>query len=225
VSTTASSLERVARAGKLSPRPDPSALIVGNPPEVDPLHFPRLENAHTEMMQVARHFGNPTMLEGPDASPESYRQASRRTFDFIHFVAHGVSGGAQPLESAIVLGPGKGNGGSYKLYARDIIKQPLRARLVTISSCHGAGTSAFTGEGLVGLAWAFLRAGSRQVIAALWEVVDNATPELMDNLYDGVSRGHDAATALRDAKLKMLHSNERTRLPRYWAPFVLYEGS
>jgi CHAT domain-containing protein len=222
--TTASSLRLLAHAETLRPLPGGSMLLVGNPGQVDP-HFPQLESAESEMKNVARHFRKPRLLDRADANPRNYRNAAPGRFDFVHFVAHGVAGGALPLESAIILDRSKDADGSYKLYARDIVGQPLQARLVTISSCHGAGTRAFTGEGLVGLAWAFLRAGSRQVIAALWEVIDTATPELMDELYDGISRGHDAATALRDAKLKMLHSGKRTRLPRYWAPFVLYEGS
>ena len=51
-------------------------------------------------------------------------------------------------------------GDSYKLYARDIVKHHLTARLVTISACEGAGKRAYSGEGLVGLSWAFLRAGA-----------------------------------------------------------------
>jgi CHAT domain-containing protein len=128
----------------------------------------------------------------------------------------------RPLDSAVILAR---DGDSYKLYARDIIKQKLQARLVTISSCHGAGTRAYTGEGLVGLAWAFLHAGAHQVIAALWEVNDNATPQLMDDLYAGIRAGQDPATALRNAKLKLIRGGSAFRQPRYWAPFVLYSAS
>jgi len=45
----------------------------------------------------------------------------------------------------------------------------------------------YAGEGLVGLAWAFLRAGSHNVIGALWDVSDASTPELMGHLYDGIA--------------------------------------
>jgi CHAT domain-containing protein len=110
----------------------------------------------------------------------------------------------------------------YKLFARDIVGQHLTARLVTISSCHGAGTRAYSGEGLVGLAWAFLRAGAEQVIAALWEVDDAATTKLMDHMYAQIRRGSDPAVALRDAKRALIHSETSQQKPRYWAPFVIY---
>src|SRR5687767_15402840 len=51
---------------------------------------------------------------------------------------------------------------AYRLAARDIAQHPLSARLVTISSCDGAGTATYAGEGLVGLAWAFLHAGAQR---------------------------------------------------------------
>jgi CHAT domain-containing protein len=36
----------------------------------------------------------------------------------------------------------------------------LHAELVTVSACRSAGERAYAGEGLVGFAWAFLRAGA-----------------------------------------------------------------
>jgi CHAT domain-containing protein len=63
------------------------------------------------------------------------------------------------------------------------------------------------------------------VIGALWEVSDASTPKLMDQLYDEVKKGKSPETALRTAKLSLLHSNSAFRKPFYWAPFQLYTGS
>jgi len=51
----------------------------------------------------------------------------------------------------------------FKLYARDIMRDPLHARLVTISSATDR-VFAPRRRGLVGLSWAFLRAGAHNVI-------------------------------------------------------------
>ena len=96
---------------------------------------------------------------------------------------------------------------------------------MTISSCYGEGSRAYTGEGLVGLSWAFLRAGARHVIGALWEVSDTSTPQLMDHLYSELEKGTPPAQALRRAKLEMLHSGSVFRKPFYWGPFQLYSGA
>jgi len=199
-----------------------SMLLVGDPPSAGK-EFPRLIKATEEIDRIQKHFAPAcTILTGSLATPDAYKSAKPGLRAYIHFVAHGVATRQRPLDSAVVLAS---DGKSYKLYARDIIKQKLRARLVTISSCHGAGTRAYTGEGLVGLAWAFLHAGAHQVIAALWEVNDNATPQLMDDLYANIRAGQDPATALRNAKLHLVNSKSVFRQPRYWAPFVLYSGS
>jgi CHAT domain-containing protein/tetratricopeptide (TPR) repeat protein len=216
---TTASLTLLNRARAESPN---SMLLIGNPPSAAP-EFPPLTKAPEEVLLVQRRFASAcTTLTGTGATPRNYRTANAGSFGYIHFVAHGTASRLRPLESAVVLA---NDGDSYKLYARDIVKQKLHARLVTISSCHGAGTRAYTGEGLVGLAWAFLHAGAHQVIAALWEVNDNATPKLMDDLYAGIHAGQDPATALRNAKLKLIRGGSVFRQPRYWAPFVLYSGS
>jgi CHAT domain-containing protein len=127
------------------------------------------------------------------------------------------------LESAVVLSKA-GDDSPPKLYARDIVAHPLHAQLVTVSACYGSGTRYYTGEGLVGLSWAFLRAGAHYVIGALWEVSDASTPALMDQLYGGLRKGQSPDVALHAAKLHMLHSDGVFRKPYYWAPFQLYVG-
>ena len=101
----------------------------------------------------------------------------------------------------------------------------MNAYLVSISACNGAGEREFAGEGLVGLSWAFLRAGAHNVVAGLWEVSTASAPQIMDDLYKGIASGQDPATALRNAKLAFVHSNGPYRRPFYWAPFQLYSGS
>lgn len=221
VITSASSLQLLARASSKHTNA-PAMLLVGNALPADPA-YPPLANAAQEMQTVAQQFAKRVVLEGAKATPAAYRAATPGAYDYLHFVAHGVATRTHPLDSAVILG--RDGTRAYKLFARDIIKEPLHARLVTISSCHGAGSRTYAGEGLVGLAWAFLRAGAEQVIAALWEVNDNATPRLMDRMYKSIRAGRDPALALRDAKLELIRSNTVYKNARYWAPFVLYSGS
>jgi CHAT domain-containing protein len=220
VVSSAGSLQLLAR-DEAKKSTGAAMLLVGDPPVADAA-FPKLTYAAEEIRTVAGHFDRPVVLSGAKATPAAYRAAARERFAFVHFVAHGVSSLSRPLDSAVILGRDASK--QYKLYARDIVMHPLDARLVTISSCYGAGERTFAGEGLVGLAWAFLRAGANQVIAALWEVNDSATPKLMDRMYAGVRAGRDPAVALRDAKLTLVKGKGVYQMPRYWAPFVLYSG-
>lgn len=187
--------------------------------------YRELPNAAGEMNNIAAHFPQSAklVLQRSQATADAYLAAQPERFSYIHFVAHGTASELSPLDSAIVLSKSPTND-SFKLYARDIIQHPLSTDLVTISSCYGEGARAYTGEGLVGLSWAFLRAGAHNVIGALWEVSDNSTPQLMDHLYADLQKGASPAQALRQAKLQMLHSNSVFRKPFYWAPFQLYTG-
>jgi CHAT domain-containing protein len=221
--TNANSLALLARSkSALAPR-NATLLLVGNPAPADSA-FPSLPQAATEIADVEQYFpeSRRDVLTGASATAAAYFESKPGRFQFLHFVTHGTASRLQPLESAIILSP---SGDSYKLYARNIITRPLHAYLVTISACNGAGNRAYAGEGLVGLSWAFLRAGAHHVISALWEVSDVSTPQLMNSLYQGLNRGEDPATALRNAKLGLLHSHGLYGKPYYWGPFQLYSGS
>lgn len=224
--TTASSLTLLASSAARPAASRKSLLVVGNTEARNP-DFPALPQAPMEMTKIESYFSGEQrkVLEGKQATPSAYLASNPERFSYLHFVTHGTASHTRPLESAVILSQ---EGDSYKLYARDIVTHHLNANLVTISACNGSGNRAYSGEGLVGLSWAFLRAGAHNVIAALWEVSDASTPQLMDALYGELSRGNDPATALRHAKLKLLHSadpNSVFRKPFYWAPFQLYAGS
>ena len=188
--------------------------------------YPQLPGAAEQMASVARHFAasQKQIFQHNLATPAAYLGSHPEQFSHIHFVAHGTASRLSPLDSAIVLSPGANDPDSFKLYARDIIGHQLRADLVTISACYGAGERSYSGEGLVGLAWAFLRAGAHNVIAGLWEVTDASTAQLMDRFYDELDKGLTPDAALRAAKLSLLHASA-FRNPFYWAPFQLYTGS
>ena len=188
--------------------------------------YPELPRAGQQMANVAKHFPAPQeqVYQRDRATPAAYLAGNPETFSHIHFVAHGTASRLSPLDSAIVLSKGAVETDSFKLYARDIVQHHLRADLVTISACYGAGERAYSGEGLVGLAWAFLRAGAHNVIAGLWEVTDESTEQLMDRFYDELDKGASPDTALRAAKLSLLHGSQ-FHDPFYWAPFQLYTGA
>ncbi len=223
VLSDASSLALLAGSRHATAPRQRNLLLVGDPTSASP-EYPRLPQAATEIDRVEQHFPAKArlVLEGAQATPQAYLASDTGRFSYVHFVAHGTASRTTPLESAVILSP---QGDSYKLYARDIVTKPLHADLVTISTCYGAGSRAYTGEGLVGLSWAFLRAGAHNTIAALWEVNDASTAQLMDQLYAGIDKGKDPAVALRAAKLAMAHSDGIYRRPFYWAPFQLYQGS
>ena len=206
-------------------RPDdsPTLLLVGNPTPRAP-EFPALSYASAEMRAIARHFppDRVTTFESEQASPANYLVAGPSRYAMIHFTAHATANTASPLDSAVILA---GPEAAYKLYARDIVSNasmPLEADLVTVSACRSAGERTYSGEGLIGFAWAFLRAGARRVVAGLWDVDDRSTAELMDRFYGGIAEGERPAHALRRAKLALIAQGGNAAKPYYWGAFQMF---
>jgi CHAT domain-containing protein len=106
----------------------------------------------------------------------------------------------------------------------------LDSDLVTLSACQtGLGRIA-VGEGVVGLVRAFLFAGSRKVLASLWDVGDTATAVFMMELYRRYRQSRDLVAALSSVKRDFLRGqpfetpsgSQRFEAPFYWAAFVLH---
>ena len=142
-------------------------------------------------------------------------------YSYIHFAAHATASRNAPMESAIILSRGSGQG---RLSMQDVLKTPVNANLVTISACRSAGARTYAGEGLVGLAWAFMQSGAREVVAGLWKVNDYASPKLMEQMYAGIAAGKTPAAALRDAKLGLIREGKFAD-PYYWGALQLFLGA
>ncbi len=200
-----------------------SILLIGDPePAVE--EYPRLPYAAQEMSLIEQKFDSRSavVLQGSRANPAAYREAGPAQFSWIHFAAHATANRESPLDSALILAR---HDGGYALSARDVMNVPLNADLVTLSACRSAGARTYSGEGLVGLSWAFLRAGAKSVVAGLWDVTDLSTASLMSDFYAQLANHVPAAEALRQAKLRLVRSKGAYRKPFYWGPFQLYAGA
>jgi CHAT domain-containing protein/Tfp pilus assembly protein PilF len=201
----------------------PSILLVGDVAAAA-VEYPRLPFAEREVNAIEQRFPKErsSILRGAGATPQAYRSARPEQFSWIHFAAHASANRESPLDSALILA--RGDSG-YALSAREAMAIPLRADLVTLSACRSAGARTYSGEGSVGLSWAFLRAGARSVIAGLWDVTDLSTSNLMSDFYGRLLAGATPNDALRQAKLELIKSKSAYRKPFYWGPFELYLGA
>ncbi len=210
----------ILAGGPPTSRLDGRVLVIGDAASADP-RYPPLRFASEEIhgIQARWRGARCRAITGGEATPAAWQAAEPGAWSLIHFAAHAEANARSPLDSAIILSPVDGR---YKLYARDIASQRLRADLVTISACSSAGVKSYAGEGLVGLAWVFLRAGANSVIAGLWDVNDRSTAVLMDQLYGAVADGRPPPDALRQAKLALLRDSGVYSRPYHWAPFQVY---
>jgi CHAT domain-containing protein len=192
-----------------------SVLAAGSAIQADP-NLPQLGDE--ELQVLSKTYGpRCTLLKGASATPANFLQAHPERYSLIHLSTHAIPNPESPLNSYFVLSPDTDEG--YKLYAHDLAKLRLGANLVVLSACQSTGKNV-PGEGLVGLAWAVLRAGAHNVIASLWSVAAPATAGLMTRFYSHLDAGESPSQALHSAKLALAKTPGST--PYEWAAFQAY---
>ncbi|PFX26539.1 Tetratricopeptide repeat protein 28 [Stylophora pistillata] len=152
-------------------------LIVGDPDvgtvthQGSELTLPRLPKAKEEAEIVGKIL-NVQPLTGKEATKEAVLQKIH-SVSLIHIAAHG-----EEERGNIALAPSNREKDDFLLTMADISAVRLRAKLVVLSCCQ-SGKGHIKGEGVVGIARAFLGSGARSVLASLWAVDDEATMEFM----------------------------------------------
>ena len=196
------------------------ALLVGNPclkelkkPEDD------LPWAQEEVEIIASILKTRPLIGKHATKAEVMKQMS--SVGLIHVAAHG-----NERTGEIALSPNPGWSSKfpqrkdYILKMSDVQAANLRARLVVLSCCHSGRGRILKGEGVVGIARAFLAAGARSVLVALWAIDDEATMVFMKSFYQRLKEGKTASASVQQS-MKFLRESEQFSETRYWAPFQL----
>lgn len=140
---------------------------------------------------------------------------------YLHLACHGTAGQGIYLDGALFLADAKYGDDGGVLTAREITGLRTGARLVVMSACETARGMLSRGEGMQGMVRAWLFAGAESVIASLWEVDDESTARLMEELYRQLLAGASIREALAAAK-RLLMDDPRWAHPSYWAAFVQF---
>jgi len=191
--------------------------------DISGAHLYDLPQTRQELISASQALGQAkqtTLLLGDQATETNFKSEPLSQFRIIHFAVHGISVPDFPDRDALILGRDPQSSDDGLLQAREIARLSLNADLVTLSACDTA-TGKSEGEGgITGLAEAFLLAGAKSVVGALWSVDDSATEALMKDFYAHLANGEDKASALRHAKLDYLQQMG-DRPPVFWAAFTL----
>lgn len=151
------------------------------------------------------------------AASETVARGEVARYGIVHFATHAQARDDDPLSSHLLLAADSANDGY--LHLSEVAARRVSARLVVLSACETLSGTLYNGEGLMGLARAFLAGGSRAVVATHWPVGSWAA-DLMAVFYRRLAAGDEPAAALRAAKLTLLE-NPATADPFFWAGFVL----
>jgi CHAT domain-containing protein len=203
--------------------PMPAALLR----TLSPLH-----DTAEEVRNVAHALGGAgdSILLGAAASESGFRARPLDQYRVLYFATHGLLPGELhcQAEPGLVLSPpadaATSSDADGLLESGEVATLRLNADLVVLSACNtgAAGSGAFGGGALEGLADAFFNAGARAVLASHWEVPSAATAQLMTGVFQryGQDRGRGLAQALRQSQLELLRDTT-TAHPFYWAAFTL----
>lgn len=199
---------------KSRPRPaQQSALILGNPD----LGVAKddLPSAEEEARAISNTLPSSRILLRSQATETAFKKTARN-YPILHIASHGEFNAEAALNSRLRLSPDQENDGS--LTVNELYQLELNADLVTLSACETGLGTILNGDDLVGLNRGFLYAGSRNVIASLWKVDDEATTLLMQHFYKLLQGGASVKTALRNAQRQLRKTHPA---PFYWSAFYL----
>lgn len=140
-------------------------------------------------------------LAGLAATPDAVRDALARA-DLAHVTAHGFADTDDPLDAALLFSDGATRPSKswephnlpararHLLRVRDVASADAAPHRLVLRACSaGWGEADHPGADLAGLTWAFLRSGSRCVIAPRWDVHQESSRELLAAFYRRLGRG------------------------------------
>jgi tetratricopeptide (TPR) repeat protein len=171
----------------------PRALLVADPEG----NLPEARQESKSFAQTVRGWGQgwiPKRLEGRDADVGAVREALSSA-SFFEFAGHGELAGFAGWDSALLLAAGS------RLTSRDLLTLPRVPSWVVLATCEGGLSSREApGEG-IGLAQAFLLAGSQAVVATVRPVRDATAREFVAELHRHWKPGMDLARPFQQTQL------------------------
>jgi hypothetical protein len=147
-------------------------------------------------------------------SAEEARASLNFDVDLLHVIGHARHNPENPMFSSILFGDGS-------LYAAEIARSQMRAKIVTLSACEtGSVSTAFRNEP-DGLARAFLARGAQSVVGSLWPLDDEAASRFYEVFYSGLLDGLQIVAALRRARGAVRQWRSH---PYFWGSPILFGG-
>ena len=183
----------------------------------------------------------PRIIQGKDVSERRVKELSQDgallNYPVIHFACHGFFNDNLTPQAALVFSEVSGllkdeSDEDGYLAIDEIALLQLKAKMVMLSACETGLNQNKRGDGMSGLARAFMVAGAQNVGVSLWEISDEATVEFMWRVYRKViHEGKSFREAYSETKAEFRSGlansesrfNEDWSHPYYWAAFTMYE--
>jgi hypothetical protein len=135
--------------------------------------LPPLTETARELAPRSVSAGRQQVLTGAGASEGGMERECGRSTAVVHIAAHALVDERPGRGAAILLAPDEREDGL--LHPDEIVADRHPATLTILAACHSAADVLENGRALGSLTGAFLAAGSKAVIATLWDVDDTTT--------------------------------------------------
>ena len=186
--------------------------------------FPPLPNVRKELEEIQEEAPSEILLNESFTEKKANAEVANSNYQVVHMATHGeFSSNVQ--DTFILTWDDRINVEELRNMIRSGVQQTRPVELLVLSACR---TAAGDNRATLGLAGVAVRAGARSTIASLWYVSDEATAELMKNLYQQLRNPEiTKAEALRRAQQEILQAAETGQInsefqhPYFWSTFVL----
>ncbi|MDD4908220.1 MAG: tetratricopeptide repeat protein [Candidatus Omnitrophica bacterium] len=148
-----------------------------------------------------------------------YIKKNLRDYDIVHYAGHCRFDEYDPVSSGWVLEDGILSTKEFAVMGEAL---PLPA-VVFANACQSASSALIdfrSGRSVYGLAQAFLFAGVRHYIGALWELEDDPGFSAAEHFYKCILSGNSLGEALRLARLSLIKKYGLSNVA--WANYVFY---
>lgn len=189
------------------------ALALTATAERDQDSWAELAGARRELDQTAALYPEAWLAVGADfdrSALESALDSGRNLHLATHLVPSERCSGRRFAAEGLALA------GGDVLCPEDIALGELRTELAVLSACGSAGGRFVDGDGLRGLAQAFLEVGTRNLVVTLWPVEDAAAESFGRELHNALLRGAPPSGAVRAARAALVAEG---RAAADWAAF------
>ena len=184
--------------------------------------LPPLPGVDAEMAALGNLFGNRRLLLNDAAHEEAFYNLQNET-KVLHLASHAIVSEDHSRENLFVLSapPGESEYDGL-LYLHELERNRSSVPLVVLSGCSTARGLHQSGEGPIGLQYAFRAMGAQSTLSTLWPADDASAVALTTAFYRHLQAGHPKDIALQRAQQEYLRTNPSSRSPFFWAAPVLY---
>ncbi|MFK8007583.1 MAG: CHAT domain-containing protein [Saprospiraceae bacterium] len=169
-----------------------------------------------------KSFFSTTTLHQNEALKSTFlREAS--DYQILHLATHGIADFREGYNAKLFFYPNeKSDSTGHILHSYEVQNLQLNANLAVLSACETGAGKIDIGEGILSLARSFFYTGTPSVIMSKWQINDQSSSLIINELYNNLNKNSTKDIALQNAKKSYLQSQADmvTAHPFYWASLV-----